>query len=351
MIQTDILIIGAGPTGLFTVFEAGLLKLRCHLIDALPQPGGQCSEIYPKKPIYDIPAYPEILAGDLTHKLMEQIKQFEPGFTLGERAETIEKQEDGSFIVTTNKGTKHQAPVVAIAGGLGSFEPRKPPLQNIADFEDKGVEYIIRDPELYRNKKVVIAGGGDSALDWSIFLSDIASEVTLVHRRNEFRGALDSVDKVQELKDLGKINLITPAEIKGILGKDKVAGLAVERKGEEPFIVDADHFIPLFGLSPKLGPIANWGLEIEKNAIKVNNSLDYQTNIPGIYAIGDVNTYPGKLKLILCGFHEATLMCQSAYQLIHPNKKYVMKYTTVGGIQGFDGTKKEAPKAVVKAIN
>ena len=350
MIQTDILIIGAGPTGLFTVFEAGLLKLRCHLIDALPQQGGQCSEIYPKKPIYDIPAYPEILAGDLTDKLMEQIKQFEPGFTLGERAETIEKQEDGSFIVTTNKGTKHKAPIVAIAGGLGSFEPRKPPIPSIADYEDKGVEYMIKEPELYRGKDVVIAGGGDSALDWSIFLTDVAKSVTLVHRRNEFRGALDSVDKVQELKDAGKINLITPAEVKGIVGENKVEGVLIASKNQEEYTLKCDHFIPLFGLSPKLGPIANWGLEIEKNAIKVNNALDYQTNIPGIYAIGDVNTYPGKLKLILCGFHEATLMCQSAFQRIFPDKKYVMKYTTVGGIDGFDGTRKEAPKAVVKKI-
>ncbi|WP_442265405.1 NAD(P)/FAD-dependent oxidoreductase [Tenacibaculum sp. ZS6-P6] len=351
MIETDILIIGAGPTGLFTVFEAGLLKLRCHLIDALAQPGGQCSEIYPKKPIYDIPAYPEILAGDLTEKLLEQGKQFQPGFTLGERAETIDKQDDGTFIVTTNKGTKHKAPVVAIAGGLGSFEPRKPKIDNLAKFEDNGVEYMIKEPELYRDKDVVIAGGGDSALDWSIFLTDVAKSVTLIHRRNEFRGALDSVEKVQELKNLGKINLITPAEVKGILGDDKVTGVVVEQKDKEPFIIDTDHFIPLFGLAPKLGPIGNWGLEIEKNAIKVDNSLDYQTNIPGIYAIGDVNTYPGKLKLILCGFHEATLMCQSAYKRIFPDKKYVMKYTTVGGVEGFDGTKKEAPKAVVKAIN
>ena len=351
MITTDILIIGAGPSGLFTVFEAGLLKLRCHLIDALPQPGGQCSEIYPKKPIYDIPAYPEILAGDLTDKLMEQIKQFEPGFTLGERAETIEKQTDETFIVTTNKGTKHHAKIVAIAGGLGSFEPRKPLIENISDFEDKGVEYIIRDPELYRNKKVVISGGGDSALDWSIFLTNIASEVTLIHRRNEFRGVQDSVEKVQELKNLGKITILTPGEVKALLGKEKLTGVVVEKEGFDDFIIDADHFIPLFGLSPKLGPIANWGLEIEKNAIKVNNALDYQTNIPGIYAIGDVNTYPGKLKLILCGFHEATLMCQSAYQRIFPNKKYVMKYTTVGGVDGFDGTRKEAPKAVIKSID
>ncbi|MDC8002807.1 NAD(P)/FAD-dependent oxidoreductase [Aureisphaera galaxeae] len=349
MIKTDILIIGAGPTGLFTVFEAGLLKLKCHLIDALPQPGGQCAEIYPKKPIYDIPAFPEILAGDLVDNLMKQIEPFQPGFTLGERAETIEKQEDGSFIVTTNKGTLHQAPVVAIAGGLGSFEPRKPPIASIGKYEDKGVEYIIRDPEIYRDKKVVIAGGGDSALDWSIFLANVASEVTLIHRRNEFRGALDSVEKVQELKDLGKITLITPAEVKDIIGEDKVEGILV-KKEDESFTIECDHFVPLFGLAPKLGPIADWGLEIEKNAIKVDNSLDYQTNIPGIYAIGDVNTYPGKLKLILCGFHEATLMCQSAYQRIHPDRRYVMKYTTVGGVEGFDGSKKEAPKAVVKAI-
>ncbi|TDY13858.1 NAD(P)/FAD-dependent oxidoreductase [Meridianimaribacter flavus] len=352
MIKTDILIIGAGPTGLFTVFEAGLLKLKCHLIDALPQPGGQCSEIYPKKPIYDIPAYPEILAGDLTEKLLEQGKQFEPGFTLGERADTIEKLEDGTFIVTTNKGTKHHAPVVAIAGGLGSFEPRKPKIHNIHLFEDKGVEYMIKDPEVYRNKKVVIAGGGDSALDWSIFLTNIAKEVTLIHRRNEFRGALDSVEKVQELKNKGKINLITPAEVVGILGEDHVSGVVVEQAQhiKKEFEIECDHFVPLFGLSPKLGPIANWGLEIEKNAIKVNNALDYQTNVPGIFAIGDVNTYPGKLKLILCGFHEATLMCQAAYKIINPNKKYVLKYTTVSGIDGFDGTRKEAPKAVVKAI-
>jgi len=349
MIKTDILIIGAGPTGLFTVFEAGLLKLKCHLIDALPQPGGQCSEIYPKKPIYDIPAFPEILAGDLVDNLMKQIQPFQPGFTLGERAQSIQTQDDGTFIVTTNKGTKHHAPIVAIAGGLGSFEPRKPPIPNIASFEDKGVEYIIRDPELYRDKDVVIAGGGDSALDWSIFLTDVASSVTLVHRRNEFRGALDSVEKVQELKNKGKIQLITPAEVVGIVGEKQLTGVTI-RQADVVFEKPCDHFIPLFGLAPKLGPIGDWGLEIEKNAIKVDNTLDYQTNIPGIYAIGDVNIYPGKLKLILCGFHEATLMCQSAYKRIFPDKRYVLKYTTVGGVEGFDGTKKQAPKAVVKAL-
>ena len=351
MIKTDILIIGAGPTGLFTVFEAGLLKLKCHLIDALPQAGGQCSEIYPKKPIYDIPGFPEVMAGELVDNLMEQIKPFNPGFTLGERAETIEKLEDDTFVVVTNKGTKHYAPIVAIAGGLGSFEPRKPKLENLSKFEDTGVAYIIKDPEVYRNKKVLIAGGGDSALDWSIFLADIAAEVTLIHRRNEFRGALDSVEKVQELKNSGKINLITPAEVLALKGDTNLQSVVVENTStKENIEVKVDSFIPLFGLSPKLGPIADWGLEIEKNAIKVDNTLDYQTNIPGIYAIGDVNTYPGKLKLILCGFHEATLMCQSAYQRIFPDKKYVMKYTTVGGVTGFDGSRKEAPKAVVKAI-
>ncbi|WP_299106768.1 NAD(P)/FAD-dependent oxidoreductase [uncultured Winogradskyella sp.] len=348
MIKTDILIIGAGPTGLFTVFEAGLLKLKCHLIDALPQPGGQCSELYPKKPIYDIPGFPEILAGDLTSNLLEQGKQFQPGFTLGERAETIEKQDDGSFIVTTNKGTQHHAPIIAIAGGLGSFEPRKPKLEDIEKYEDKGVAYFIKDPEVYRDKKVVIAGGGDSALDWSIFLADVASEVTLVHRRNEFRGALDSVEKVQELKLLNKINLITPAEITALHGDNHIEGVSITKEGNTE-ILEADEFIPLFGLSPKLGPIGDWGLEIEKNAIKVD-TLDYQTNIPGIYAIGDVNIYEGKLKLILCGFHEATLMCQSAYKRLNPGKKFVLKYTTVSGINGFDGTRKESPKAVVKAI-
>ena len=352
MITTDILIIGAGPTGLFAVFEAGLLQLKCHLIDALPQAGGQCSEIYPKKPIYDIPGFPEILAGDLVENLMEQIKSFQPGFTLGERAQSIEKQTDGSFIVTTNKGTRHQAPIIAIAGGLGSFEPRKPLLENLKKYEDKGIAYIIKDPEVYRDKKVLIAGGGDSALDWSIFLADVASEVTLVHRRKEFRGALDSVEKVQYLKNQGKIRLITPAEVTYLEGKEKLEAVSVRKKMTEieDIRIPVDHFIPLFGLSPKLGPIADWGLDIERNAIKVN-TFDYQTNIPGIYAIGDVNTYPGKLKLILCGFHEATLMCQSAYQRIYPEKKYVMKYTTVGGVTGFDGSKKEAPKAVVKTID
>ena len=349
MIKTDIIIIGAGPTGLFAVFEAGLLKLKCHLIDSLPQPGGQCAEIYPKKPIYDIPSRPEILAGDLVDQLMTQIQPFKPGFTLGETAQEIHKERDGSFVVTTDKGTQHQAQVVAIAGGLGTFEPRKPDLANLILWEDKGVDYIIREPEKYRNKNVLIAGGGDSALDWTIVLAELAQSVTLVHRRNQFRGALDSVQKVQALKDQNKIQVITPAEVIALDGDRHLTNVTLKVEGT---LVNqaVDYFIPLFGLTPKLGPIANWGLEIEKNAIKVDNSLDYQTNIPGIYAIGDVNIYPGKLKLILCGFHEATLMCHSAFQRIFPKKKNVLKYTTVSGITGFDGSRKEAQKSTIKTI-
>ncbi|WP_392437561.1 NAD(P)/FAD-dependent oxidoreductase [Cruoricaptor ignavus] len=350
MIETDLLIIGAGPTGLFAVFEAGLLKIKCHIIDALPQPGGQLAELYPKKPIFDIPGYPSVGAGELVDNLMEQIKQFQPGFTLAETAETLTKIDDEWFEVVTNKGTVHRAKAVAIAGGLGTFEPRKPALENLADYEDKGVEYFVKDPEHFRNKRVVIAGGGDSALDWSIFLADVASEVTLVHRRNEFRGALDSVDKVQALRNQGKINLITPAEIVALKGDGKLEAVTIEREGERTD-VDTDFFVPLFGLTPKLGEIANWGLEIDKNSIVVNNALDYQTSIEGVYAIGDINTYPGKLKLILCGFHEATLMCQSVYQRLNPGKKYVLKYTTVSGVDGFDGSRKEAEKAVVKKID
>lgn len=335
MIKTDILIIGAGPVGLFTVFEAGLLKLRCHLVDALPQAGGQLSEIYPKKPIYDIPGYPSILAGELVDRLMEQIAPFKPGFTLGERAESIEKVGEKMYRLTTNRGTEIEAPVICIAAGLGSFEPRKPPIENLASFEDKGVEYIIRDPELYRQKRVVVAGGGDSALDWTIFLADVADEVTLIHRRTSFRGALDSVEKVHELAQSGKINLLTNAQAVGLRGNGKLTDVVIKQKEQGEIIKSTDHFIPLFGLSPKLGPIANWGLNIDKNAIVVDTT-DYSTGIPGIYAIGDINTYPGKLKLILCGFHEGTLAVQSAFKYIYPDQKLSFKYTTVNGVNGFE---------------
>ncbi len=335
MIQTDILIIGAGPCGLFTVFEAGLLKLRCHLVDALPQPGGQLSEIYPKKPIYDIPGYPSILAGELVDNLMEQIEPFKPGFTLGERAETVEKVGDKMYRLTTSRGTQIEAPVICIAGGLGCFEPRKPPIEGIEKYEDKGVDYIIRDPEVYKGKKLLIAGGGDSALDWTIFLSDIADEVTLIHRRTSFRGALDSVEKVMDLAKDKKVNLITEAQAIGLNGNGVLKEVVVKTKAHGEITQSVDNFIPLFGLSPKLGPIADWGLTIDKNAIEVD-TRDYSTGVPGIYAIGDINTYPGKLKLILCGFHEGTLMVQSAFKYINPDQKLSFKYTTVAGVNGFE---------------
>ncbi len=335
MIETDIIIIGAGPVGLFTVFEAGLLKLRCHIIDVLPQPGGQLTEIYPKKPIYDIPGFPSILAGELIDNLMEQITPFKPGFTLGEKAISIEETEDNKFIVTTENGIQHIAPNIAIAGGLGVFEPRKPPIANITQFENKGIDYIVKDPEKYRNKKIVISGGGDSALDWALFLKDVASEITLVHRSTEFRGHLDSVQKIMDLSNEGKVQLLTNAEITHLDGNESLNKIGATIKGEnETKWIETDYFLPLFGLSPKLGPIADWGLNINKIAIEVN-TFDYSTNIPGIYAIGDINTYPGKLKLILCGFHEATLMVQSAFKRIYPNKNLVLKYTTVNGVQGF----------------
>ena len=350
MIKTDILIIVGGPTGLFSVFEAGLLKLKCHILDSLAQPGGQCIELYPKKPIYDIPGYPEIIAGDLIKKLLEQIKPFNPGYTLGETALKLETNSEGFFIVTTDKGTKHQSKIIAIAGGLGTFTPRKPNLENLAKFEDKGVDYLIKDPEKYKDKVVLIAGGGDSALDWTLFLSDIAKKVILNHRRNEFRGADESVSNVQDLKNEGKIEVLTPAQVISLKGSSKLDSVIIDIDGKSKEII-IDYFIPLFGLVPKLGPIKDWGLEIENNAILVNNSLDYQTNIKGIYAIGDVNTYPGKLNLILSGFHEAAVMCHSAYNLLNPGKKNTLKYTTISGVEGFDGSKKEAKRINISKIN
>lgn len=335
MINTDILIIGAGPVGLFSVFEAGLLKLRCHLVDSLPIPGGQLAEIYPKKPIYDIPGYPSVLAGELVDNLMKQIEPFNPGFTLGERAESIEKVGDKMYELTTNKGTKIQAPVIAIAAGLGCFEPRKPPIPGLENFEDKGVDYMVKDPEKFRDKKLLIAGGGDSALDWTIELVDVAKEITLIHRRNSFRGALDSVDKVMELAKDKKVNLITEAQAIGVGGNGVLKEVTIKSKADGEFTKEVDNFIPLFGLSPKLGPIAEWGLSINKNAIEVDTK-DYSTNIPGIYAIGDINTYEGKLKLILCGFHEGTMMTQSAFKYIYPDAKLSFKYTTVAGVNGFE---------------
>jgi len=334
MINTDICIIGAGPVGLFAVFETGLLKMRCHLIDALPQVGGQLSEIYPHKPIYDIPGYPTIKAQELIDNQMEQIAPFHPTFTLGERVESLRKLEDGSFVLTSNEGTEINAKAIVIAGGLGSFEPRKPAVIGLEEFEGKGVSYMVKNPEVYRDQRVVLAGGGDSALDWTIFLADIAKEVTLIHRSDSFRGAPDSAEKVFNLASQGRIRLLLQSNLNSVHGNGRINKIGVIDKSKVETFIEADSLIPLFGLSPKLGPIADWGLNIDKSAIEVN-TFDYSTNVDGIFAIGDINTYPGKLKLILCGYHEAALMAQSAFKYVYPDQKLSFKYTTVNGITEF----------------
>ncbi|WP_262248044.1 NAD(P)/FAD-dependent oxidoreductase [Parapedobacter soli] len=332
--KTDICIIGAGPVGLFAVFEAGLLKMRCHLIDALPQVGGQLSEIYPHKPIYDIPGFPAINAQELVDNLMKQIEPFSPSFTLGERVESLERQPDGSYHVTGNEGTVIHAQVVVIAGGLGSFEPRKPEIPGLTGFEGRGVSYMVKNPETYRDKRVVVAGGGDSALDWTIFLSDIAAAVTLVHRSDSFRGAPDSAEKVFSLAERGKINLLLQSNLNTVHGNGTLSHVGILGKDKKETLLEADALIPLFGLSPKLGPIADWGLSIDRSAIAVDTT-DYSTGVERVYAIGDINTYPGKLKLILCGFHEAALMAQSAFKYVYPAEKLSFKYTTVNGVNAF----------------
>jgi thioredoxin reductase (NADPH) len=334
MISTDICIIGAGPVGLFAVFEAGLLKMRCHLVDVLPQVGGQLSEIYPQKPIYDIPGYPSVKAQELVDNLMEQISPFKPGFTLGERVERIERQVDGSLLVITSDNTAILCKALVIAGGLGCFEPRKPEIEGLENFEGKGVNYWVKNPEKFRDQEIVIAGGGDSALDWTVFLSDVAAKTTLIHRGDTFRGAPDSAEKVFRLAEKGKIDLILQSNVLSLRGGDHLEELVVQGKDKVSNTLNVDYFIPLFGLSPKLGPIADWGLNISRSAIEVD-TLDYSTNVERIYAIGDINTYPGKLKLILTGFHEAAMMCQSAFKYVYPDQHLSFKYTTVNGVNAF----------------
>lgn len=330
MIHTDICIIGAGPVGLFAVFEAGLLKMRCHVVDVLQQVGGQLAEVYPSKPIYDIPGYPEIQARQLIERLMEQIASFNPGFTLGERVESIKRQPDGSLVITTNDGTQIACKVLVIAAGLGCFEPRKPNINDLSKYEGNGVSYMIKDHNLFQNKNVVIAGGGDAALDWSIVLAGIAQRLTLVHRGNTFRGSPDSAQKVFDLAKQGKIDLILESNLIAVNGQQSLESVRLEGRDKTITELQADYLIPLFGLSPQLGPITKWQLSIDKSAIPVN-TVDYSTDSERIYAIGDINTYPGKIKLILCGFHEAALMAQSAFKYVFPDQKLSFKYTTVYG--------------------
>ncbi|HEX8038353.1 MAG TPA: NAD(P)/FAD-dependent oxidoreductase [Chryseosolibacter sp.] len=334
MEQTDICIIGAGPVGLFAVFEAGLLRMRCHVVDVLPQIGGQLSEIYPGKPIYDIPGFPEITASELVGNLARQIEPFRPRFSLGEKVTRVERNLDGSFRVQTSDHTTIGCKVIVIAAGLGCFEPRKPEIANLEKFEGKGITYFVKDPEMFRGRKVVISGGGDSALDWTIHLAALAERLTLIHRNETFRGAPDSSRKVFELARAGAIDLLLNTNLDGVSGNGRLSAVSAIDSNKNVRIIEADYLVPLFGLSPKLGPIADWGLILDKNAIPVNPA-DYSTNVSGIFAIGDINTYPGKLKLILSGFHEAALMAQRAFQFVYPDQKLSFKYTTVNGVNAF----------------
>lgn len=325
--KTDAIIIGAGPVGLFAVFELGLLDMKCHLIDILDKPGGQCAELYPEKPIYDIPAWPVISGQDLTDRLMEQIKPFKPVFHFGEMAEACEKTPEGHWKVTTSEGTIIEAPVILIAAGGGSFVPKKPALAGIDVYEGTSVFYAVRKIEQFRDKHIVIAGGGDSALDWTINLQPVAKSVTLIHRRDDFRAAPDSVNKMRELVNLGKLNLLI-ADVAALKGEgSQLSGLKLKSKDLGEFDIECDTLLPFYGLTMKLGPIANFGLNLHENLIPVDTEK-FETSEKGIFAIGDINSYPGKLKLILSGFHEAALCAQQAFRYVYPDKKLRFQYTT-----------------------
>ncbi len=326
VIRTDVVIIGAGPVGLFAVFELGLYDLKCHLIDILDRPGGQCAELYPEKPIYDIPAWPEISGQMLTDKLLEQIKPFSPQFHFNRMVTKLERLEDGSFHVETDEGEVFEAKVVVIAAGGGSFQPKRPPVPGIEAYEGKSVYYAVRRVEAFRDQDVVIVGGGDSALDWALNLQPIVKSMTVVHRRPEFRAAPDSVKKMFELVDAGKIRFEV-GQVSGLEGENgDLSGVKI-KGGEGETVLPATRMLPFFGLTMKLGPIADWGLNLHENLITVDTEK-FETSEPGIFAIGDINWYPGKLKLILSGFHEAALMTQAAKRIISPGERVVFQYTT-----------------------
>jgi thioredoxin reductase (NADPH) len=323
----DVIIIGAGPVGLFAVFELGLLDLKCHLVDILDKPGGQCAELYPEKPIYDIPALPIVTGQELTDRLLEQSAPFKPVFHFGEMVISLEKTVDDRWRITTDQETVIEAPAVFIAAGGGSFMPKKPPLAGIQDYEGQSVFYAVRKMEQFRDRHLVIAGGGDSALDWTLNLQPIAASVTLLHHRDGFRAHPDSVNKMRALVEEGKVNLQI-AKIKGLRGKDgKLAAVTAENDQKQDFEIACDTLLPFFGLTMKLGPVADFGLNLHENLIPVDTEK-FETSRKGIFAIGDINTYPGKLKLILSGFHEAALAAQQAFRYVRPNEKLRFQYTT-----------------------
>ncbi|MEI8277293.1 MAG: NAD(P)/FAD-dependent oxidoreductase [Hyphomicrobiales bacterium] len=326
-IKTDVLIIGAGPVGLFAVFELGLLDIKAHLVDILDKVGGQCAELYPEKPIYDIPGIPLITGHGLSEALMEQIKPFHPTFHLGEMVTTIEKIGDPLFLVTTDTGKTFECKSVVIAAGGGSFQPKRPPIAGIEPYEDKSVFYAVRRMENFRGKDIMIVGGGDSALDWTLNLQPIAKRLTLVHRRDDFRGAPDSVNKMRALVAAGSMDLRI-GQVSELEGADgQLAAASIKDKDGAVTRVACDAMLPFFGLTMKLGPVAGWSLEMDDELVKVDVST-FETNRPGIFAIGDINTYPGKLKLILSGFHEGALMAQKVHHYVYPEKRLVFQYTT-----------------------
>jgi len=327
-IKTDVLIVGAGPIGLFAVFELGLLDMRCHLVDILDKIGGQCAELYPEKPIYDIPGIPYTSAQGLVDSLLQQIKPFNAQYHLGEMVERVEKIGDPLFRVTTDQGKQFESKVVVIAAGGGSFQPKRPPIPGIEPYEGKSIFYAVRKIEQFRGKRVLIVGGGDSALDWTLNLAPIASHLTLLHRRSEFRAAPDSVNKMMALVGEGKIDLVL-GQVTSLNGTDgQVSKAIVKRNDGSNFEIACDALLPFFGLTMKLGPVSNWGFELHNNELIPVETASFETSVPGIFAIGDINWYPGKLKLILSGFHEAALMAQKAHRYIYPDKRLVFQYTT-----------------------
>ncbi|MBW7963471.1 NAD(P)/FAD-dependent oxidoreductase [Bradyrhizobium sp. BR 10261] len=327
VIKTDVLIIGAGPCGLFAAFELGLLDMKAHFVDILDKVGGQCAELYPEKPIYDIPGIPQVSGQGLTDALMEQIKPFHPTFHLGEMVEKVEKIGDPLFRCTTDTGKVFECKVVVIAAGGGSFQPKRPPVPGIEAYEGTSVHYAVRKMETFRDKNVLIVGGGDSALDWTLNLHPLAKRITLLHRRDDFRAAPHSVEQMRALVAAGKMDLRL-GQVTALSGADgQLTGATVKGNDNNVSEIACDTMLPFFGLTMKLGPVANWGIALENNLVPVETSA-FETNVSGIFAIGDINTYPGKIKLILCGFHEGALMSQKAHRYVYPEKRLVFQYTT-----------------------
>jgi len=326
LFETDVVIIGAGPVGLFAVFELGLLDLKCHLVDILDRPGGQCAELYPEKPIYDIPGWPEISAQGLVDKLMEQVAPFNPEFHFGEMVTELERLGEEGFRLRTDAGTTFKCKVVVIAAGGGSFQPKRPPIPGVEDYEGTSVFYSVRRMEDFRDHQLLVVGGGDSALDWTLNLQPLAKSMTLVHRRPEFRAAPDSVNKMFALQEKQEL-VFQQGQVTGLKGSDGQLEAAMVKTPEGEVEIACTRMLPFFGLTMKLGPVADWGLNLNENLIPVDTEK-FQTSEPGIFAIGDINTYPGKLKLILSGFHEAALMAQAAKHHVAPGERIVFQYTT-----------------------